>query len=29
MAELDAFQLLPEPFPGVPLRGIGWQALQM
>jgi hypothetical protein len=29
IAELDPLQLLPEPFAGVQLRGIGWQALQM
>jgi hypothetical protein len=29
MAELDPVQLWPEPFAGVPLGGIGWQALQM
>jgi hypothetical protein len=29
IAELDPFQLLPEPFARVQLRGIGWEALQM
>lgn len=29
MAELDPFQLLPEPFPGVQLGGRGRQALQV
>ncbi len=29
MAQLDPFELLPEPFARVQLRRIGWQALQM
>jgi hypothetical protein len=29
IAELDPFELLPEPFARVQLGGIGWQALQV